>query len=220
MTRVDGLILAAGMSTRMGRPKMLLKLDGRPLIQWAVSTALDVCDHVYIAAGREHRLIRRLTAHPRVEVLYNPEYQAGQGTSLARGIEALETETDGMMVFLADQPFIPVPVAARVREQGEEAMHRYKRGFAVQPVCRSIPAHPVFWGRPQGLPPIRRGDRAGKALMQALPVETIAVREAWTTFDIDTPEQWHQAGELVSRFDFSYNFRNTVGRSLAGTGNS
>lgn len=205
----------------MGEPKQLMELEGKPMLQWVRDLALAFVDQVIVVTGYESEKVAALAAHPRVSIVHNDLYEKGQGTSLQAGLLGLPADCQGAVVLLGDQPFLPPAVLRRILHQGRR--HRMdfpKKAFAVRPVYRGTPAHPVYFGHPHRLPEPPEKDRGGQAMMQELPVVEYEVKEALVTFDIDTPAQWKKAGELASHYDFSYNFRNTGGGSLAGTVNS
>ncbi len=104
---VAAVVLAAGVSTRMGRNKLLLELDGETVVRRAVRTA--------IAAGLSPVVV--VTGHARGEVegqlhglgcsnVHNDEYMEGTHTSVAAGIGAVGEGCGAAVVILADMPFV------------------------------------------------------------------------------------------------------------------
>jgi molybdenum cofactor cytidylyltransferase len=112
------VVLAAGMSTRMGRNKLLLNFRDKPLIVHAVDTLLaSEIDEVIVVLGHEidkvrDQLERRVglakKAAPRkpVRLVQNPDYQKGLSTSVRTGVEAVSPQANGIMIYLADQPLL------------------------------------------------------------------------------------------------------------------
>jgi molybdenum cofactor cytidylyltransferase len=121
--QVAAVVLAAGSSTRMGRNKMLLDLDGRTVVRRAVEAAIDAgVDRVLVVLGHEaERVEAELHGLPFTRVL-NTEYAQGVGTSLHRGIAHAAEDADAIVVILADMPFVSAAmiaaVIARYRESG------------------------------------------------------------------------------------------------------
>lgn len=221
MKKTCAIILAAGSSVRMGEPKQLMELHGKPMILWVRDLALACVEQVLVITGHEAESVEKVVQHPRVKVVRNEFYGKGQGTSLQSGLQALPKECRAAIVMLGDQPFLPPPVIHRLLREGKKQQQNFPGApFAMRPVYRGIPAHPVYFGHPQKLPEPTSDDHGGRKMLEKLPMMEYEVKEALVTFDIDTPEQWKKAGELVSRYDFSYNFRDTGGGSLAGTVNS
>jgi molybdenum cofactor cytidylyltransferase len=108
MSRCGIVILAAGASTRMGVAKQSLPLHGIPLLQRAVqtATAAGAGPIVVVLGARAHELQPILLGQP-VQVVINPDWQSGMGTSIRAGIAALHGQPiDAAMIFLCDQPLI------------------------------------------------------------------------------------------------------------------
>ena len=102
--RAAAVILAAGESRRFGESKLRATLHGRPLVQHAIDAAdASSCADVILVVG--HRADELLdAARPgRARIVPNPEYAAGQSTSLRAGIRAAG-DADAVVVLLADQP--------------------------------------------------------------------------------------------------------------------
>ncbi len=107
MMPVAAIVLAAGGSSRMGRPKQLLPFRGRSLVRHAAETALDAgCDPVIVVVGAAaERVTAELTGLP-VTVVVNPDWADGPGTSVRAGIVAAPESAEVALFLLADQPFI------------------------------------------------------------------------------------------------------------------
>lgn len=108
---IDGIILAAGLSKRFGRPKQLAEWRGRPLILHVVDATLAsrlrsvivVLGHV---ADQARAALSPVTEHPNLKVVYNPEYVEGRASSIRRGLEALSEDAQAAMFLACDQPLI------------------------------------------------------------------------------------------------------------------
>jgi molybdenum cofactor cytidylyltransferase len=104
--RLATIILAAGGSERLGRPKQLVRWRGCTLIEHAVNVAEPVSDAgVIVVAGAAETEVRSALAKSSAEVVSNTSWQRGMSGSLDVGIEALPV-CDGMLVMLCDQPLI------------------------------------------------------------------------------------------------------------------
>ena len=114
---VPGILLAAGMSTRFGdRNKLLVEIEGEPIVRHAARTLLDsAVGSVTVVVGYEADRIREALVDLPVSFVANPEYWTGQASSVRRGIDAIRADaavfrpTDGpdAAVFaLGDMPFV------------------------------------------------------------------------------------------------------------------
>ena len=108
--RIALILLAAGASTRLGRPKQLLGFRGRSLLRHAAETALaSVCRPVVVVLGAlADRLQTELTALP-VTVALNPAWAEGMAKSIRAGLKEVSSKTpgpDAVVIMLCDQPLI------------------------------------------------------------------------------------------------------------------
>lgn len=104
---VAGIVLAAGMSTRLGRPKQLLPLGDHSLIRQTVERVLAATlDEVFVVIGSEADAMRVALAGLPVRIVENPAFVSGQASSLCAGVEALDDEIAAAVMLLGDQPEI------------------------------------------------------------------------------------------------------------------
>lgn len=143
VTRVAGLLLAAGAGRRFGGPKALAVLDGTPLVVRALRALTDGgCDPVRVVLGARADAVRRLLPDPGIAVTAT-DWASGMGASLRAGmaaIEALDPAPDAVLVHLVDLPDVGPEVVARLVAIAEpQALARAEYGAG--------PGHPVLCGR-------------------------------------------------------------------------
>jgi molybdenum cofactor cytidylyltransferase len=106
MPMVAAVVLAAGASTRMGTHKLLLSLDGEPIVR---RTVRQVCeagfDEVLVIVGYEYQNVLAALDGLPIRHAVNADYSTGMGSSFRTAIEQL-THTTAAMFALADQPFV------------------------------------------------------------------------------------------------------------------
>src|SRR5437868_9727198 len=96
-----GVVLAAGLSSRMGTNKMLIKVGGQTLVRRAVTTAIAAgLDPVLVMVGHEGERVRRELQGLRCTPVHNPEYTRGIHSSLKAGVSALPASADAVVVLL------------------------------------------------------------------------------------------------------------------------
>jgi molybdenum cofactor cytidylyltransferase len=162
---VAGLVLAAGASRRLGRPKALLALGGRTLVARAAGAQLEAgLDPVVVVLGHAADEVRTSAGLPsseaRLRIVVNPEWEEGMASSIRCGLEECG-DADAVVIALADQPDTD---AARVR-----AVVEAWDGQAdlVVPVGEGRPSHPVLFARAlyRELRALR-GDVGGRAIVE------------------------------------------------------
>ncbi len=106
-----GLILAAGRSSRLGEPKILIQYQGKSLLERTCQQALSVCSEILVLIGAEteksSEILRRIQkSNPKVHFAISEHWSEGMGSTLAEGLRMLHEKQDDIMVLLCDLPFI------------------------------------------------------------------------------------------------------------------
>jgi molybdenum cofactor cytidylyltransferase len=111
---VAGVVLAAGTSTRMGRNKLFLEVEGKPLVRHVVERASKAgFDPLFVVLGHEADLVQRALDGLPYRPVTNPDYERGVNSSLRAGIQAAsETPASAAVVMLADMPFVTTAMMA------------------------------------------------------------------------------------------------------------
>lgn len=199
--QISAIILAAGTSSRMGQPKQLLLLKGRPLLTYAIESALsqDFME-ILTVVGCEAAKIKQsiLVSDPRFRWVMNEEYEKGQGLSLKTGMASVDQQSSGIMVFLGDLPFIAGQTVQTIFQAGMEMLTDCKESFVIQPEYNGMTGHPVFFGHlDRSFIELLQGDRGGKALMNNIACRLrFPVDDRGILYDIDTPEIYEKAKKL------------------------
>ena len=103
------IILAAGQSGRLGKPKQLLKYKNKTLLQHAIDTAKQsAVQSVIVVLGSSADIILKETDISGVHVVKNEDWQSGMASAIRSGIQALQMppNTDTVILMVCDQPFV------------------------------------------------------------------------------------------------------------------
>jgi molybdenum cofactor cytidylyltransferase len=188
---IDGIMLAAGLSNRFGRPKQLVQWRGQPLILHAAETALAsglrnvivVIGHV---ADQARAALSPVAGHPKLKVIYNPEYEEGRASSIRRGVDALPKDAQAAMFLACDQPLI---TAALINALIDTFIQH--RPLICYPVSESSRSNPAIFAE-ELFPELMRltGDVGGSALIEKYKsrVREHRISSPRTVADIDREE--------------------------------
>ena len=190
---ITALVLAAGQSKRMGRPKMLLPWAGTTVLGRVIEVfqAAGVPD-VLVVTGAERVAVQEIAARAGASTIFNPAYaDAEMLGSLQVGLRSLEPATDAILMALGDQPQIQEGTVRSILE-------RYARGHRtlIVPSYRMRRGHPwlvarALWDDILAMrPPLTGRDflRAHERDITYVEVDTPTI-----LMDLDTPQDYHSA---------------------------
>ncbi len=188
----SAIILAAGLATRMGRPKLLLPLNGKSIIRWTVEHVFQAgkneWEEVIVVLGRERRGVERELEGLPVRTILNPYFANGMSTSLQIGLQAVPNAVSGAMIFLGDQPLLPSQVVPCMI-----ATYRETRKPIVVPTYGQERGHPVLFERSifSDLLAIE-GDKGASQIINRYPelVATVRFSSSLAPKDVDTQEDY------------------------------
>jgi len=183
------ILLAAGASTRMGRPKQLLPVHGKPLLRQVVESALTApVSPVVVVLGANSAEIASCLDGLAVQIVVNAGWTDGMGSSLREGVKlltALAPAVHGVVVALADQPDFP---AAHIGSLIET--QRTTGRSIVASECAGVRGPPVLFtaGHFPALLALR-GDAGARSLLKSHAHEVVAVPFP-AARDLDTPADY------------------------------
>ncbi|MGJ5675018.1 MAG: nucleotidyltransferase family protein [Nostochopsis sp.] len=188
------IILAAGASTRMGRPKQLLEYNGRSLIQHAVEVAIaSVCHPIIVVLGAYADRIKPEIVTS-VETIENPFWHQGMSTSIRMGIETLnksDYKAEAAILMLCDQPFVSPSLIERLIK-----VYRTTSAPIVASEYAQILGVPAIFDRtlfPQ-LTQLSQ-DAGARKIIQKYVRQVARVAFPQGIIDIDTPQDYNSAIE-------------------------
>lgn len=185
--RFGTVILAAGASSRLGQPKQLLELDGRPLLVRTVEAALaSAAWPVVVVLGANAEAIRPVLAGLPVLVTENAAWPEGMAASIRAGTETLQQfsrHLDAALVALCDQPAFSATIIAQL----VAAQHASGRSIVAARYSGRLGAPALFLRRHFSTLASLTGEEGARALLNGDPAEITAVDLPALALDLDTP---------------------------------
>lgn len=190
---VVAVVLSAGESNRMGRPKALLPIDSQTFAEKIIAAlkASRVGKIIVVLGHNPDEIKKRIETLP-ITILINPDYQLGQLSSLQVAVRHLvaDPSCDGMLVHLVDHPYIDSALVDLMIERFYET-----KKLIVVPRYRGKRGHPVIFSRAL-LPELLAAplDQGAKSVVHAHRAETLEIDtdKEGIAIDIDTPELYRQ----------------------------
>jgi molybdenum cofactor cytidylyltransferase len=190
---LEGILLAAGESRRMGFPKPLLKLGSRTFIEILAAAMLQSVARLIVVIGAHAGAVRgAIPADSRIAVVENPDYLRGQLSSIKAALPHVSPDAGGVLIHLADHPMVRAETFAAVidgyrRLQRPIAIARYQ-GRRGHPVLFSRELFAELAAAPE--------DQGARAVVSADParVAYVDVDDAGVLTDLDTPDDLERAG--------------------------
>jgi Uncharacterized MobA-related protein len=191
--RIAALVLAAGLSKRMGMQKLLLPWRESTIIEAVIQTVFDAGIYaIYVVTGSCHAQVSDLLKAKPVSIVYNSNYETGEMiSSIKCGLSSLsQIEADAVMVFLGDQPQIEKNIILALLEKYEK-----DKPFIIIPSYHNRRGHPILiprdkWQEIIGLPTgatLKDWINDNKEHLSYLVWDNPGMLE-----DIDTPEDYQK----------------------------
>ena len=197
---VSAIVLAAGNSSRLGRPKQLVEFQGKTLIKHALEKALFAkFRSVFVVLGSDANLIKKEIQFLPVNILVNEKWEEGMGTSISEGIQYLETVhpySEGVVLMACDQPFLTSDLLKELMITGQKTN-------APAVACRygesiGVPAFfsAKLFNELKGL----KGGKGAKRILMKYRSEATFVDFPQGDFDIDTEADIVKLKRFEKRF--------------------
>lgn len=183
---ITPVVLAAGASRRMGRPKALLNFDGRTALDRVLEAFAGLGAPVVVLGAAAGKIAPRLPAGTRVVV--NPDPDAGQTSSLKAGIRAVPPDAEGFLFHPVDFPLVRAGDVARLVDA-----FRASRASVVLPAFGFRRGHPVLCRPPVGSRILALPDRLpARVAVHADPgaILHVPVDGPYLLMDMDTPSDY------------------------------
>lgn len=192
---IGAVILAAGMSTRMGESKLSLMLDGMPIVEHVISNVeVSDVDEIVLVYSRFTQPVAAIARRHGISAVNNEDAEKGLSTSVKRGLAEL-LGAEAVMFFLGDQPFIETNDINRLVEH-----FKMNRGKIVVPINYGGRGNPVIFPEKYFSEILTiEGDKGARKLLDKYEDEVIfvEVKESKIQFDIDTTDDFEKAKTII-----------------------
>jgi CTP:molybdopterin cytidylyltransferase MocA len=192
--RLAVVILAAGAGSRFGAPKQLASVNGLPILVTALAAAATLPGPIYVVVGAHGELVQALLANlpaalnrqlaGRLYTLHNPEWMAGQASSLHVSLRNLPSEIEAAIWMPVDQPYLDPALLGRLA-----TAWRKGADLAAPQVNGELRGAPALFDRlhwPELL--LVQGDSGGRSVLRSHAAEVVAITSTDTSLrDIDSP---------------------------------
>ena len=188
---ISAIVLAAGKSERMGRPKALLPFRGRTFLENILDAiSSSSIEHTLVVVGHHRQEIEQALKGPCM--VFNPDYEQGMVTSLQAGIRALPPDSIGAFLFLVDHPVVET-------ETIEMMIPNLAGDRIVQPTYEGRRGHPVFFGADILMEILQLPASQGADVVvrrNAGRIVEVPVNSPGILIDVDTPDEYQKLKDL------------------------
>ncbi len=183
--KIAAVLLAAGGSSRLGRPKQLLEHDGEPLVRRAARAALGAgVDELVVVTGAEAAAVEAALDGLPLRRVRNDDWRQGLGRSIACGVEAVAA--DAVLLLLADQPAVDAALLRELLAAGREGHRRVACAYAGG---LGVPALFAGGADREALLALE-GDGGARGLLAADRTSVHAIPAEQAAFDVDDEADW------------------------------
>ena len=173
------IVLAAGLSERMGKNKLLLPFMGEAIIAITVKNALSFSDRVIVVVGNEQERIRKALLGANVDFVFNKNYKEGQRTSALEGVKAVEDD---------DCSILPGDVPLLKKEDAINLFSKLNENSIARCSFHNIPGHPVAYKK-ENRERLLAYPGSMKEYLREMGFISLP-SSLGSIFDIDTPEKY------------------------------
>jgi molybdenum cofactor cytidylyltransferase len=186
------LLLAAGSSSRMGKPKMLLPFNGKTLLQHAIDEVNKLSDNkLLVVTGRHHDLTEKILLEQKISFVENKNWEEGMGSSIQTGMQYIlekYSEPENVIILVCDQPYLSSSLLLQLIAAQEQT----GRGISVSAYDNTFGTPVLFTKKYFNQLVLFNGQAGAKKIVYQFIEDTVAVDFPKGNIDIDTLEDYEQ----------------------------
>lgn len=197
---VTGVILAAGQARRMGEPKQLLHLGGKPMVWHVAATAcLANFYEVMVITGAYGDQVGEAIKDLPVKIINNEQWADGQSTSVKKAVQSVNPKSQAVAFLLADQPLIDVILMKEVIET-----YQVTKSSIIMPRTLNKPGNPVLFDLKVWRPALLQlsGDEGARQIIRKNQgcIQYVEELDEKKFLDVDTPVEFEEMQRIWQEF--------------------
>lgn len=189
MMSVDGVILAAGYSSRANAFKMELEINKKSILQRCIEALYDDCSNIIVVSGYKHEKINELTKnYSRLRVIYNEEFNKGMFSSVKKGIQNVTASR--FLLTPGDYPLISKDIIKKIIKQENEI---------VIPSFNKKGGHPILLSSHLIKEILNEPDDSNlKRYLNRKKCSYLDIEDEGILLDVDTMEDYHNVKKIIN----------------------
>lgn len=197
---VSAVLLAAGQARRMGQPKQLLPLDGKPMV-WQVASEACGADLLEVVAvtGAAGEDVRLALADLPLRIIHNENWSNGQASTIRLAVQSLDTRAKAVLFLLADQPLVNKALINSLVKA-----YRESGASLVVPRWQNQRGNPTLFDLSRWRTELLQltGDQGARGILAAHPqcIHYVDLPGPEILLDVDTPEEYWQMQQLWQQY--------------------
>ena len=198
MRFISAVLTAAGLSSRMGRPKPLLPWQGKTLVESQIETLLEAgVSEVIVVLGHRADEVAPHVSGDTIRAVVNHQYRDGRTSSIRSGLDAISPEAHDIVLMAVDQPRTSQVVSRVISE------HLESNALLTSPRYRGRGGHPLMFSA-RLLPELNLISEENQGLREVFErhrseITQVHFDDPAIRLDLNTPEAYHEAYEKYGR---------------------
>jgi molybdenum cofactor cytidylyltransferase len=192
MINIPIIILAAGSSSRLGRPKQLLEYQGETLLNRTIRIANEVSSNVCLVLGANFEIISKSILNKQCKIIFNENWQTGMASSITKSIEHY-FDFEKLIIAICDQPFLNTNIFLELIEKSESSLKPIVASNYGNQLGVPILFNQLIYSSLQQL----NGDKGARVILHKFVNDIAEIDFAKGELDVDTEEDWQRILNMV-----------------------
>lgn len=182
---ISAVVLAAGQSSRLGKIKQLLPWRETTLLEYTLDCIRESgIEDIVLVLGAQAEIIKNTINNSGLRIVVNGSWQTGKASSIRAGLNVISPGSEGVMIFLCDQPYLTSDLIKTIIQTGNDAKENITAPAVgeqiINPVLFKKEVFSEFY--------LLQGEEGGKNLFKKHVVQSVPWEDERILLDIDTPD--------------------------------